>query len=188
MSITTPAAYPYLFPGQARSSATPAVDYAPHHHRVDRVQEMCARMGVLRQGIERPDQRRVRATAHLMLMVLLVVVNYTTLPLSHRRLAAPFPCTKSSRALCAALVWFMVGRAATRAQRSLVASWSISPTSCRCIVVASKLADALLATEACRRSRCGATRPTLHGHRVVGTTSLRGCSSSAIFDCGEGIR
>ena len=101
------------------------------------VQEMCARMGVVTgKGLSDLIREEFGLRLTFVLMVLLVVVNYTNVVTEFIGIAGSlhlFHVTKFiSVPFCAALVWYHGGaRATTRARRRSSSSprWSISPTS-----------------------------------------------------------
>jgi Mn2+/Fe2+ NRAMP family transporter len=137
------------------------------------VQEMCARMGVVTgKGLSDLIREEFGLRLTFILMVMLVVVNYTNVVTEFIGIAGSlhlFHVTKFiSVPLCAALVWYMVVKGSYKSTEKifLVASRRLHCLHfCRCALAAPDWHDALKATvtaaESFRLARQGLH---LHGH------------------------
>ena len=150
------------------------------------VQEMCARMGVVTgKGLSDLIREEFGLRLTFVLMVLLVVVNYTNVVTEFIGIAGSlhlFHVTKFiSVPFCAALVWYMVVKGNYKSTEKIFIVASLVYI---CYIFAGVLSqpswhDALLATVKLPASdRCGATRPICTWPSAWSAPpSRRGCSS-----------
>ena len=150
------------------------------------VQEMCARMGVVTgKGLSDLIREEFGLRLTFVLMVLLVVVNYTNVVTEFIGIAGSlhlFHVTKFiSVPLCALLVWFMVVQGNYKSTEKIFLVASVVYI---CYIFAGVLSqpswrEALHATvQAAATSRCGTTRPTSTWPSASLARRLRrGCSS-----------
>jgi len=141
------------------------------------VQEMCARMGVVTgKGLSDLIREEFGLRLTFILMVLLVVVNYTNVVTEFIGIAGSLHLFHVSKFIsvpfCAGLVWYMVVKGSYKSTEKIfiVASLVYSATSCR-RALAAQLArctsgHGAVAAEVCLE-RQGLY---VYGHRVVGTT------------------
>ncbi len=149
------------------------------------VQEMCARMGVVTgKGLSDLIREEFGLRITFVLMVLLVVVNYTNVVTEFIGIAGSlrlFHVTKFiSVPLCAILVWYMVVRGTYKSTEKIFIVASLVYI---CYIFAGVLSqpdwhDALWPPSSCRLVRCGATRPICTWPSGWSAPpSLPGCSS-----------
>jgi Mn2+/Fe2+ NRAMP family transporter len=149
------------------------------------VQEMCARMGVVTgKGLSDLIREEFGLRLTFVLMVLLVVVNYTNVVTEFIGIAGSLHLFHVSKFIsvpfCAALVWYMVVRAATRARKRSSSSPRLVTSAYIFAGVLSQPSwhDALLATVKLPPARSGATRPiSTWPSAWSAPPSRRGCSS-----------
>jgi Mn2+/Fe2+ NRAMP family transporter len=150
------------------------------------VQEMCARMGVVTgKGLSDLIREEFGLRLTFVLMVMLVVVNYTNVVTEFIGIAGSLHLFHVSKfisvPLCAALVWYMVVRGSYKSTEKIFIVASLVYI---CYIFAGVLSqpswhDALLATVQLPAKRCGATRPICTWPSAWWAPPLpRGCSST----------